>query len=258
MAGEWEAEEERVSMPEAIAIILKSITGVVRRAEITLRSGRLRSYGTWKAATGRLLVTLTAVTILSAEVAAAKTIHLVAFGDSLTAGYGLPRADAFPARLEAALRAKGYDVSVTNAGVSGDTSTQGLARLDWSVPPGTDAVIVELGANDMLRGQDPNITRRTLDEILTRLKGRNIPVLLAGMRAAPNFGADYQKAFDAIYPDLASKHGVLLYPFFLDGVAGDRSLNQADGMHPTAAGVNRIVPAILPSVEKLLAETSQH
>ncbi|MGU3492687.1 arylesterase [Xanthobacteraceae bacterium A53D] len=184
----------------------------------------------------------------------AKTLKIVAFGDSLTAGYQLPRTDAFPAKLEAALKAKGYDVNVANAGVSGDTSSAGLARLDWSVPQGTDAVIVELGANDMLRGQDPNLTRRVMDEILTKLKGRNIPILLAGMRAAPNYGPEFQKAFDAIYPDLAAKHGVLLYPFFLEGVAGDRALNLKDGIHPTAAGVDKIVAAILPDVEKLIAQ----
>lgn len=176
----------------------------------------------------------------------------MAFGDSLTTGFGLPRPDSFAAKLEAALKAKGYDVSVTNAGVSGDTTGAGLARLDWSVPKGTDAVIVELGANDMLRGLDPDIPRKNLTEILTRLKARDLPVLLAGMRAAPNLGADYQRRFDPIFPELAARFDVPLYPFFLEGVAGDRGLNQPDGLHPTAAGIDRIVAAILPSVEQLL------
>lgn len=195
-----------------------------------------------------------AVTFASALPASAKTIRLVAFGDSLSAGYGLPRPDAFPAKLEAALKARGYDVSVTNAGVSGDTTTAGLARLDWSVPAGTDAVIVELGANDMLRGQDPALARKNLTEIITRLKARKLPILLAGMRAAPNYGADYQRAFDAIFPELAAQNGLLLYPFFLEGVTGDRSVIQPDGLHPTAAGVDRIVAGILPEVEKLIAQ----
>ncbi|GGF85323.1 arylesterase [Azorhizobium oxalatiphilum] len=186
--------------------------------------------------------------------AAARTLRIVAFGDSLSAGYGLARNEAFPAKLEAALKAKGYDVSVTNAGVSGDTSSAGLARLDWSIPKDADAVIVELGANDMLRGVDPALTRRTLDEILTKLKARKVAILFAGMRAAPNFGADYQKAFDAIYPELAAKHGVPLYPFFLEGVAGNRALNQKDGIHPVPAGVDIIVAGILPDVERLITQ----
>ncbi len=192
-------------------------------------------------------------TIASAQADAAP-IRLVAFGDSLTTGYGLARADSFAAKLEAALKAKGHNVTVTNAGVSGDTSGAGLARLDWSVPADTDAVILEFGANDMLRGLDPQIARDNLTEILTRLKARNVPVLLTGMRASPNLGADYQQRFDAIYPALAARFSVPLYPFFLEGVAGNRSLNQNDGMHPTAAGIDRIVAAILPSVERLLAQ----
>ena len=183
----------------------------------------------------------------------------MALGDSLTAGYGLPVADAFPTRLEAALKAKGIDATVANAGVSGDTATGGLERLDWSVPDGTDAVILELGANDALRGLDPKLTETALDTILTKLASRHIPVLLAGMKAPPNMGADYAKAFDAIYPRLAAKHPVIVYPFFLDGVAADRALNQGDGMHPTAAGVDIIVQRILPSVEQLAtkARTAQ-
>jgi acyl-CoA thioesterase-1 len=204
-----------------------------------------------------LAMALTAVTILSSAAHAAP-VQLVALGDSLTAGLGLSRADSFATKLESALKAKGYDVNVVNAGVSGDTTAGGLARLDWSIPKDADAVIVELGANDMLRGLSPDIARRNLTEILTRLKARHIPVLLTGMRAAPNLGADYRRAFDAIYPDLAAQFGVPLYPFFLEGVAGDRDLNQKDGIHPTAEGVDRIVAAILPSVETLVRSAVAH
>ncbi|MFG1340143.1 arylesterase [Xanthobacter autotrophicus] len=186
--------------------------------------------------------------------AEARTVRIVAFGDSLTAGYGLPASAAFPARLEAALKAKGLDVKVENAGVSGETASQGLARLDWSIGEGTDAVIVELGANDMLRGLNPATTRAALTEIVQRLRARGITVLLAGMKAAPNLGKPYQETFDAIFPELAAAEGVLLYPFFLDGVAGDRSLIQPDGLHPNAEGVRRIVSGILPKAEELVAQ----
>jgi acyl-CoA thioesterase-1 len=178
---------------------------------------------------------------------------LVALGDSLTAGYGLPQAAAFPTVLEAALKARGHQVEIANAGVSGDTASGGLDRLDWSVPDGTDGVILELGANDMLRGTDPAITRRALETIITRLKARNIPVLLAGMLAGRNLGPDYVARFDAIYPDLAKQYGLVLYPFFLDGVAGEARLALPDGLHPTAEGVRIIVDRILPSVETFLA-----
>ena len=184
-------------------------------------------------------------------------LKIVVLGDSLSAGFGLSAQDAFPAKLDAALRRKGIVVAMTNAGVSGDTSSGGLERLDWSVPDGTNAVILELGANDMLRGVDPAVTRKSLDAILTKLKARNIPVLLCGMRAAPNMGPDYARAFDAIYPTLASTHGVVFYPFFLEGVAADRSLNQPDGLHPTAAGVDAIVERILPKVEELVGRVQK-
>jgi acyl-CoA thioesterase I len=183
----------------------------------------------------------------------ASPVKIVALGDSLTAGYGLSDKDSFVPRLQAALTAKGIAAELANAGVSGDTSSDGLARLDWSVPQGTAAVILELGANDMLRGIKPQITRDALDQILQRLTSRHIAVLLCGMRAAPNLGADYGKAFEAIYPDLAAKYGVLLYPFFLDGVAGNLKLTQPDGMHPDPAGVGIIVERILPKVEELIA-----
>jgi acyl-CoA thioesterase-1 len=192
--------------------------------------------------------------VLCASAAAAEPVRIVAFGDSLTAGYGLPPGAGFPARLEAALKAKGLDVVVADAGASGDTSTAALARLDWSVPQETDAVIVEIGANDALRGIAPELTRDNLDAIVGRLRARGLPVLVAGMRAPPNMGEAYVTAFDAIYPDVAAKHGALLYPFFLDGVAAERSLNLADGMHPTAAGIDVIVGRILPTVEALVAE----
>ena len=186
--------------------------------------------------------------------AADQPVKIVALGDSLTAGFNLPASAAFPVRLERALRAKGYAVDVANAGVSGDTASGGLARLDWSVPEGTAAVIVELGANDMLRGIDPKVTQRALEEIVRRLTERRIVVLLAGMRAIPNLGVDYVQGFEAIYPELVAKYGVLFYPFFLEGVAGETKLNQPDGLHPTAAGVEEIVRRILPKAEELLAQ----
>ncbi|MGJ4857467.1 arylesterase [Labrys sp. La1] len=192
------------------------------------------------------------MTPLTSVSAAAEPLRLVALGDSLTAGLGLEAKDAYPAKLQAALAKLGVEVVIDNAGVSGDTTDGGLARLDWSVPDGTKAVLIELGANDMLRGLDPKLARANLAAMLERLKERKIPVLLMGMRAAPNLGADYQKAFDAVYPDLASQYGAVLYPFFLDGVAGTPGLNQADGMHPTAAGVDVIVTRLAPVVAEFV------
>ncbi len=197
-----------------------------------------------------------AVGMTIAPAAFAAPVKILAFGDSLTAGYGLPETDAFPAKLEAALKARGHDVVIVNSGVSGDTASDGAARLDWSLTEDIGAVIVELGANDALRGIDPAITRDALDRILTGLANRNLPVLLAGMYAPRNLGEQYVDAFDRIYPDLATEHGALLYPFFLDGVVGQASLNQGDGLHPTAAGIDVIVERILPSVEKLIAEVA--
>ncbi|MDQ2633915.1 MAG: arylesterase [Pseudomonadota bacterium] len=188
--------------------------------------------------------------------ARAEPYRIVGFGDSLMAGYGLDAGQGFPEKLEKALRGRGHDVVIVNAGVSGDTTSGGLSRLDWSVPDGTDLVIMELGANDMLRGIGPDITEKNLDAMLARLEERNIAVLLAGMRAAPNLGPDYQAAFDAIYPRLAEKHGVALYPFFLDGVAADSAYLLEDGMHPNASGIDRMVEKMLPEVEKQLAEHS--
>jgi acyl-CoA thioesterase-1 len=191
--------------------------------------------------------------------AADKPLQIVALGDSLTAGLGLESQDAFPAKLQKALAAKGIVVAISNAGVSGDTMSGGLARLDWSVPPGTDAVILELGANDALRGIDPAVTRHALDSILGALAKRKIPVLLCGMLAPRNLGSDYAQKFDAIFPDVAKANGLIFYPFFLDGVVTNRKLNQGDGLHPTAAGVDVIVAKIFPKVEELIAHVrAQH
>jgi len=198
------------------------------------------------------LLAFVAGSSLSPAAADARTIRLVALGDSLTAGYGLAPEEAFPAALERALREKGWDVAVANAGVSGDTASAGAARVDWSVPDGTDGVILELGANDALRGLDPAGTETALRQILDRLKTRNIPVLIAGMYAPRSLGADYYGKFDAIYPRLAAEYGADLYPFFLDGIAGEARLNLQDGMHPTAEGVRTIVARILPTVESFL------
>jgi acyl-CoA thioesterase-1 len=184
---------------------------------------------------------------------AGRPVKLVALGDSLTAGYNLPGSAAFPVKLEQALRRKGVAVEIVNAGVSGDTSQAGLERLDWSVPDGTDGVILELGANDALRGIDPGQTRQSLEAIISRLKQRGIAVMLAGIYAPRNLGEDYAKRFDAIHRELAEKHGLVLYPFFLEGIAGDRALNQPDGLHPTAEGVDVIVRSILPTVERFIA-----
>ena len=184
-------------------------------------------------------------------------IKMVVLGDSLSAGHGLSGSDAFPAKLQKALKAKGIAVDMTNAGVSGDTATGGRDRLDWSVPQGTQAVIVELGANDALRGTDPAVTRKALADILAQLKMRGIAVMLCGMIAPPNYGAEFAVRFNSIYPDLANAYDVPLYPFFLEGVAADAKLNQADGMHPTAEGVDIIVKNILPSVEAFLGSISK-
>lgn len=184
--------------------------------------------------------------------AAADTFRIVGFGDSLMAGYNLGPNEGFPQKLEAALKSRGHDVTVANAGVSGDTTSSGLSRLDWSVPDGTDLVILELGANDMLRGLAPEITEKNLDTMMASLKTRGIGVVLAGMLAAPNLGPDYEAAFNGIYPKLAAKYGAPLIPFFLDGVAANPSLQLEDGLHPSAAGVDRMVEGALPVIEPLV------
>jgi acyl-CoA thioesterase I len=203
-----------------------------------------------------LLAMLLAGSPLRAEAAGApdRLIRIVALGDSLTAGLGLPLADSFPSKLEARLKAKGTSVEIINAGVSGDTASAGLARLDWSVPEKTDAAIVEFGGNDMLLGLKPSITRSALSEIVRRLRTRGMVVLLAGMRAAPNLGIEYGREFEQIFPDIAAKNDALLYPFFLEGVAADAKFNQGDGVHPTAAGVEVIIAGILPMVEELIGQ----
>jgi acyl-CoA thioesterase I len=185
--------------------------------------------------------------------ASAAPLKVVFLGDSLTAGYGLPAAEAFPVRLQKALQDKGIEIEAINAGVSGDTASGGRDRLDWSIPAGTQAVIVELGANDALRGIDPELTKAALDDILTQLRRRGIPVMLCGMYAPRNLGPDYVAKFDPIYPDLARAYDVPLVPFFLDGVAGDPKLTQPDGLHPNADGVDVIVTRILPTVQAFLA-----
>jgi acyl-CoA thioesterase-1 len=190
--------------------------------------------------------------LLMTTSAEAKPLKLVALGDSLTAGFGLKTGQGFTDVLQKALQSKGYDVTVVNAGVSGETAADGLARFDWSVPPDTDALIVELGANDMLRGLPPENAKRSLSAILDKARQAHIPTLLAGMKGAPNFGPGYRQAFDRIFPDLAAQYGVSLYPFFLDGVAADPKLNQSDGLHPNPEGVKIIVERILAPVEALL------
>lgn len=192
------------------------------------------------------------------SVVQAKTLQIVGFGDSLMAGYQLPQNESYTAQLEAVLKAKGVDVAITNAGVSGDTTAAGLARLDWSIPDGTDGVILELGANDALRGISPDQTEKNLDAMLARLKERNIPVVLAGMLAPPNLGPDYQERFNGMYQRLAQKYGVPLYPFFLDGVVTQASLQLEDGMHPNAKGIAVMVERSLPTIENFLKSLSAH
>lgn len=192
---------------------------------------------------------------LAIDAAKAENLSLVVLGDSLSAGYQLPQEESFPAQLQAALRKNGHEISVSNAGVSGDTASAALSRLDWAVPQGADIVIVELGANDALRGIDPKETRAALDKIIFRLKANGAIVILAGMRAPPNMGGEFGKAFNAIYPSLAKKHDLALYPFFLEGVAARPELNQSDGMHPNGVGVAVIVTGILPLVERVLMQS---
>lgn len=200
-----------------------------------------------------LIVTLAAFTFAPAASLKAEPLQIVGFGDSLMAGFGLGPGEGFTDRLQSALLAKGHDVSVANAGVSGDTTSGGLARLDWSIPDGTQLVILELGANDMLRGVDPALVEQNLDTMLSRLKARGISVVLAGMVAAPNLGHAYGEQFTTIYPRLAEKYGAVLYPFFLDGVAGEKSMQLEDGMHPNARGVERMVERFLPTMEQAMA-----
>ena len=184
-------------------------------------------------------------------------MKILAVGDSLTAGYGLPKADGFTEQLQNALRAEGREVLVINAGVSGDTSAGGRARLDWALADKPDTILLELGANDGLRGIDPKVTRENLDAILGKLTGLGIPVLFAGMRAPPNLGEEYGAEYEVVFTGLAAKYDVVFYPFFLDGVAGDPGLNQKDGIHPNAKGVAVIVTRILPAVYEVMARIAR-
>jgi len=211
-----------------------------------------------------MVLAVAAVNIITASMALpafaaqpAGPVRIVALGDSLTAGYGLGPGEALPDVLQKLLKDRGEAVEIQNAGVSGDTTAGGLARLDWALGDGTDAVILALGANDMLMGQPLERPRGNLEAIINQLKQRNISVLLVGMRASRSLGDDYASAFDRIYPDLAKSHGLLLYPFLLDGVALDPSLNLPDGIHPTAEGVRRIAARLLPSVDALIAQVRQ-
>ena len=207
----------------------------------------------FKALIAALCLTL-GIAAAPVQASAAEEITLVGFGDSLMAAYNLQGEEGFPSRLEAALRERGHDISIIDAGVSGDTTSGGLARLDWSIPDGVDGVILELGANDALRGLPPEKTRENLQAMIARLQERGIAILLAGMLAPPNMGGDYETSFNAIYPDLATKYGLTLYPFFLDGVTGNPDLQLSDGMHPNASGINVMVENFIPAAERFIAD----
>jgi acyl-CoA thioesterase-1 len=203
---------------------------------------------------GRWREAMIALALALPLTAQAAPVRLLVLGDSLSAGYGLPRDQGFEAQLNVALRARGYDVRIVDGAVSGDTTAGGLARLDWTLADGADAAIVELGANDGLRGVDPREVEKNLTAILDKLAARHLPVLLTGMYAMPNLGPDYAQAFNAVFDRLGQRQGILYDPFFLVGVAEVPALNQSDGVHPNAAGVQRIVARLLPFVERLLAE----
>ena len=205
-----------------------------------------RRYGLW--------VALVNAWIIIASPAWAEQVNIIAIGDSLTAGYGLAQSDSFPAQLQAALRAVGEEVRIINSGVSGDTSAGGRARLEWALSLKPDAVILELGANDGLRGLDPGQTEANLNEMITKIRTQALPVLLTGMLAPPNLGQEYSNEFNSLFQRLANKHGVLFYPFFLEGVVAVPALNQTDGIHPNAAGVAEIVKRILPPVRELIGQ----
>lgn len=198
-----------------------------------------------------------AIFLVLAATVQAEPVRIVGFGDSLMAGYQLAPGEGFTGQLQKALRDAGHDVEVANAGVSGDTTAGGLARLDWSIPDGTNLVILELGANDALRGIPPEITEQNLDAMIASLKARDIDVLLAGMLAPPNMGAAYATDFNRIFPKLADKHQLTLYPFFLDGVAAEQDLLLADGMHPNPDGIGKMVAGILPFVTAKLEQLSR-
>jgi acyl-CoA thioesterase-1 len=199
-----------------------------------------------------ILITLLSAAAYAQGQGQGAPVRLLVFGDSLVAGYNLPPDAAYPAQLEKALKAKGVNATVLNAGVSGDTTAAAASRLDWALADRPTHVLVELGANDMLRGLPPEQARSNLDAILTKLKQANLPVMLMGMLAAPNLGADYGRRFNSIFPDLAGKHGLPLYPFFLDGVAGEARLNLSDGIHPTREGVAILVERTMPHILRFL------
>ncbi len=219
-------------------------------------NARRNGYGLAQVVCAAVLVNvLTSIPLFSPAIAeTAKPIRIVAFGDSLSAGYGLRPGQSFPAQLQKELKARGHNVVVSKAGVSGDTSAAGLERFAWAIGEDTDAVILEFGANDALRGIDPKVTRANLEKMLAKLAQKHIPVLLTGMRSPANWGETYADDFDAIFPDLAKQHALLFYPFFLDGVVLDAKLNQDDGMHPNSKGVAQIVRSMLPSVEELISK----
>jgi acyl-CoA thioesterase-1 len=233
-------------------------------AVATSRARRPSGYGPWRGAVNlgaaAALALATAAAAPGPARAAPPDLRILAFGDSLTAGYGLPEPDAFAGRLQAALAAHGIRATVINGGVSGDTTAGGLSRLDWALGDRPSLVILELGANDALRGIDPAVARANLDAMLAKLRDAHVPVLLAGMLAPPNLGAGYAAAFNPIYPELAAKYRVPLYPFFLDGVARDPALNQPDGLHPNAAGVavivGRLLPVLIKTIEALPPRSS--
>lgn len=218
---------------------------------MTLLPGHMVRFARLVNALGAVLMLLVA-TPARAQDPSARPIRIVAFGDSLTAGFGLKPDEAFPVQLERLLKQRGHAIEIVNAGVSGDTTSGGLARVDWAVPDGTDAVILELGANDALQGRPPAVARANLQAIVTRLKARGIEILLTGMRAPRNLGNEYANAFDTIFPDLAEQNDLLLYPFFLTGVALDPNLNLNDGIHPNAKGIVIIAERMTPAVEQLI------
>ena len=210
-------------------------------------------YGLTRRAVNTACAVLSVILVTAVPLSAAETpVRILVLGDSLASGFGLEPGQSFPERLETALRKAGHKVRILNAGVAGDTTAGGLARLDWSLATKPDAVIVELGGNDGLRGIDPRTTRDNLDALLDKLKSRRIPTLLAGMVAPPNMGRKYGKAFNAVFPNLARKHDVAFYPFILEGVAGRNDLNQDDGIHPNQAGVAIMVDRLLPHVVRLI------
>lgn len=215
------------------------------------RNARALAQVVWLAA---IVNVLTSLFVLPAVAEPSRPIRIVAFGDSLFSGYGLRQSQAFPTQLQKGLKTRGHNVVVTNAGVAGDTTANGLERIAWAIPDDTDAVIVEFGGNDALRGIDPKVTRANLEKIIVKLAKRRIPVLLAGMRSPANWGDTYAEDFDAIFPDLAKQHDLLFYPFILEGVVLNAKLNQNDGMHPNSKGVAEMVRLILPSVEELIAK----